>query len=213
MTKTNLANIQLLVLDVDGVLTDGTMILNADGTESKSFSLLDGHGIRLWQRAGMKPAFLSGRASESTMHRAKQLQVAECLQDCHHKLPVLKELLEKMGVSEENTAFVGDDLPDLPVLRRVGFAVTVPDEFMGDVNGDLNSRRGRILGMEAGVGGRQVIRAQVPEAEVLTYSTVLRSMTQGRGSYELKFDHYGEVPDHVAKTIMAEYQKSKSEDH
>ena len=96
-----------------------------------------------------------------------------------------------------------------PVME---IAVTVPDEFMGDVNGDLNSRRGRILGMEAGVGGRQVIRAQVPEAEVLTYSTVLRSMTQGRGSYELKFDHYGEVPDHVAKTIMAEYQKSKSED-
>jgi len=91
-------------------------------------------------------------------------------------------------------------------------AVTVPEEFMGDINGDLNSRRGRILGMDALGGGRQVIRAHVPEAEILRYSTELRSMTQGRGSYELKLSHYDEVPEHVAKEIIAAYEKSRVEE-
>ncbi len=91
-------------------------------------------------------------------------------------------------------------------------AVTVPEEYMGDINGDLNSRRGRISGMDALGGGRQVIRALVPEAEVLRYSTDLRSMTQGRGSYELKLDHYEEVPEHVAKEIVAAYEKSRTEE-
>ena len=89
-------------------------------------------------------------------------------------------------------------------------AITVPSEFMGDINGDLNSRRGRLLGMDAVGGGRQVIRALVPEAEILRYSTELRSMTQGRGSYELKFSHYDEVPDLVAKEIVAAYEKTRS---
>lgn len=88
--------------------------------------------------------------------------------------------------------------------------ITVPDEYMGDVNGDLNSRRGRILGMEGAGPGRQRIRAMVPEAEVLTYSTTLRSMTGGRGSYTLKFDHYDEVPDHIAQPIIAEYEKKRA---
>jgi len=89
-------------------------------------------------------------------------------------------------------------------------SVTVPAEFMGDISGDLNSRRGRLLGMDAIGGGRQVIRALVPEAEILRYSTDLRSMTQGRGSYELKFSHYEEVPEHIAKEIIAAYEKTRS---
>ncbi len=92
----------------------------------------------------------------------------------------------------------------------VEIAVTVPEEFMGDINGDLNSRRGRILGMEPVGGGRQCIRAIVPEGEVLRYSTDLRSMTGGRGSYSLKFSHYDEVPEHVAQGIIAEYEKQKA---
>ncbi|NLF59385.1 MAG: elongation factor G, partial [Candidatus Hydrogenedens sp.] len=83
-------------------------------------------------------------------------------------------------------------------------------EFMGDISGDLNSRRGRLLGMDAVGGGRQVIRALVPEAEILRYSTDLRSMTQGRGSYELKLSHYDEVPEHVAKEIITAYEKTRS---
>lgn len=87
--------------------------------------------------------------------------------------------------------------------------ITVPDEYMGDVNGDLNSRRGRILGMEPAGLGRQCIRAQVPEVDVLRYSTDLRSMTQGRGSHAIKFSHYDEVPDHIAQNLISAYAKAR----
>ena len=88
--------------------------------------------------------------------------------------------------------------------------VTVPDDFMGDINGDLNSRRGRIIGMEPVGAGRQVVKALIPEGEVLRYSTDLRSMTGGRGSYALTFDHYDEVPEHVAQQIIADYEKARA---
>ncbi len=121
------------------------------------------------------------------------------------------EMAFKMAASKAIQKGVRDAKPCLlePIME---IAVTVPEEYMGDINGDLNSRRGRISGMDALGGGRQVIRALVPEAEVLRYSTDLRSMTQGRGSYELKLDHYEEVPDHVAKEIIAAYEKSRTED-
>ena len=90
--------------------------------------------------------------------------------------------------------------------------VVVPEEFMGDVNGDLNSRRGRIMGMEPAGPGRQKIRAQVPEAEVLRYSTDLRSMTGGRGSYSQTFGHYEEMPEHAAQQVIAAYEKEKAAD-
>jgi 3-deoxy-D-manno-octulosonate 8-phosphate phosphatase (KDO 8-P phosphatase) len=125
MAMAKLADIQLLVLDVDGVLTDGTLIINGDGSESKLFSALDGHGLLMWQRAGLKAAFLSGRVSQPTRYRAEQLQIAYCLQDCHDKLTALKKLLEQAGLSAHQVAYVGDDLPDLPLIRYVGFGVAV----------------------------------------------------------------------------------------
>ena len=121
----NLADIEMLVMDVDGVLTDGTLIINADGTESKSFNSMDGHGIRMWQRADLKVALISGRASEPTQRRAEQLQIEYVFQDCHHKLPVFKELLEKVGLSPEKVAYIGDDLTDLPTIRYAGFGIAV----------------------------------------------------------------------------------------
>ena len=120
-----LANIQLLVVDVDGVLTDGSLIINPDGSESKSFSTLDGHGLRLWRRAGLKVAFLSGRVSEPTQYRAQQLGIDYCLQDCHDKLSSLEQLLKQTGLSAEQVAYIGDDLPDLPPIRCAGFGVAV----------------------------------------------------------------------------------------
>ena len=123
--KLNLAAIKLLVLDVDGVLTDGRMVVNADGSQSKFFNALDGHGIRLWRRAGLKVAFISGRQSEATRHWAEQLEVEYVFQNCHDKLPVLKKLLEELGLSPQAVACVGDDLPDLPMIRYAGFGVAV----------------------------------------------------------------------------------------
>ena len=124
-SKANPADIQVLVVDVDGVLTDGTITINANGSESKSFNSLDGHGIRMWKRAGLKIAFLSGRLSEPTRHRAEQLDIDHCVQDCHDKLPALEKLLEIMGFSAQQAAFIGDDLMDLPAIRKVGFGATV----------------------------------------------------------------------------------------
>ncbi|MHC4557591.1 MAG: KdsC family phosphatase [Planctomycetota bacterium] len=121
----NLADIEMLVLDVDGVLTDGTLIINADGSESKFFNSLDGHGIRMWQRAGLKVALISGRASEPTKHRAEQLQIEYVFQDCHNKFPVFEKLLQQLGLSPDKVAYIGDDLTDLPIIIYSGFGVTV----------------------------------------------------------------------------------------
>jgi len=121
----NLKAIDLLVLDVDGVLTDGGLIIHSDGSESKRFHTLDGHGIRMWQRAGGKVALLSGRASAPVDHRAKDLEIAYVLQDCHLKLPALEQLLRDTGRKPENVAYVGDDLTDLPPIRYAAFGVAV----------------------------------------------------------------------------------------
>jgi 3-deoxy-D-manno-octulosonate 8-phosphate phosphatase (KDO 8-P phosphatase) len=118
----NLNDIQMLVLDVDGVLTDGTLLINADGSESKAFNSQDGHGIRMWQRAGLQVALLSGRSSEPTRRRAEQLEINYVFEDCHNKLDIMKLLLEQAGLQPKAVAYIGDDLTDLPVMRYVGFS-------------------------------------------------------------------------------------------
>lgn len=123
--KADLEAMEMLVLDVDGVLTDGRVMTHNDGSESKCFHVLDGHGIRMWQRAGLKVAWLSGRCSVATSCRAEELQVPYVLQDCHEKLPALRKLLEEVGVAAQNVVYVGDDVMDLPVIRYVGFGVAV----------------------------------------------------------------------------------------
>lgn len=125
MKDIDLAKITLLALDVDGVLTDGTLAINGDGSETKFFNSLDGHGIKMWQRAGLKVALISGRASPPTERRAEQLKIEYVFQDCHDKLPVIEQLADQLGISRENMVFVGDDLTDMPVMRYVGFSVAV----------------------------------------------------------------------------------------
>ena len=121
----NLDKIKLLIMDVDGVLTDGSIIVNADGCEIKVFNVHDGHGIRLWQRAGFKTAIISGRTSEPTKVRAEQLEIEHVFENCHFKLPTCEKLLDDLGLLPENAAYMGDDLPDLPVMRYVGLGVAV----------------------------------------------------------------------------------------
>ena len=134
----------MLVMDVDGVLTDGTVIINEDGSEGKSFNLLDGLGIRMWRRAGLKVTFLSGRFSQATKYRAEELEVDYCVQDCFEKLPALKKLLEQAGLPASKTAYIGDDLLDLPVIKYVGFGAAVAnavDEVKEEAN-YITKRRG-----------------------------------------------------------------------
>jgi 3-deoxy-D-manno-octulosonate 8-phosphate phosphatase (KDO 8-P phosphatase) len=123
----NPKDIELIVFDVDGVLTRGTIIVNEDGSESKHFCVKDGHGIKLWQRSGGKAAFLSGRFSKPTQLRAEMVGVDRCLQGCKVKLPELKKLLKELNVPAEKTAFLGDDLLDLPAVKYVGLGAAVND--------------------------------------------------------------------------------------
>jgi len=123
--KVEPAQIKMLVMDVDGVFTDGTVIINADGTESRRFSYLDGHGIKLWHRAGLSCAIISGKESRATTTRAHQLNIEHVFQGCKEKLPAFKSLLAETGLSAGQIAYVGDDLLDLPLVRRAGFSVAV----------------------------------------------------------------------------------------
>ncbi|MEX2571433.1 MAG: HAD-IIIA family hydrolase [Gemmatimonadota bacterium] len=123
-------NIRLVMLDVDGVLTDGGIYLGAtesgEGIELKRFEIMDGLGIRLMRASGIEVAIITGRVSGAVSLRAAELEIDECHQDpSAAKLPIATRLLEKFGLEWEQAAFVGDDLPDLPVLRRAGLRVAV----------------------------------------------------------------------------------------
>ena len=117
--RRRLRRIQLLVLDVDGVLTDGGLWFDAEGRLSKRFDVRDGLGIRLLQQAGLEIALLSGGQGGATEVRARQLGIAHCLVGIKDKPQALAELQQQVGVSSEQTAFVGDDLNDLAVRPAV----------------------------------------------------------------------------------------------
>jgi 3-deoxy-D-manno-octulosonate 8-phosphate phosphatase (KDO 8-P phosphatase) len=125
INKTDLKQIKLLAMDVDGVLTNGTITIGADGTETKTFCLLDGHGIKMWKRAGLKTALISGRESAATKQRAKEMEIDFVYQPCERKLQGFEKLLADSGLEPNNIAFVGDDVLDIPIIRRVGFGVAV----------------------------------------------------------------------------------------
>ena len=125
MNEPDYANIKLLILDVDGVLTDGGIIVHSDGTESKRFHVADGHRIKMWQRAGLETAIISGRETACTTLRAEHLGIVHVLQGCLQKLPAFEELLRTVGRTPDEVAYVGDDLMDIPLVKRVGLGVAV----------------------------------------------------------------------------------------
>jgi 3-deoxy-D-manno-octulosonate 8-phosphate phosphatase (KDO 8-P phosphatase) len=120
------ASVSILFLDVDGVLTDGRVTLDGKGGETKDFDVTDGLGLRLLQDSGVTVALITGRVSEVVAQRAKELRIAELHQGVRDKVPVFRKILLEKGLAPKNAAYVGDDLLDLPVLTRVGLAVTVP---------------------------------------------------------------------------------------
>lgn len=119
--------LKLLILDVDGVLTDGRLFFDAEGNEYKSFHARDGHGIKLLRQTGVEVAVISGRKSSSVALRMKNLGIEHVYQGHEHKIAAFNELLEKTGVTPEQAAHVGDDLLDLPIMIRVGLAIAVND--------------------------------------------------------------------------------------
>ncbi|MCB2191622.1 MAG: phenylphosphate carboxylase subunit delta [Deltaproteobacteria bacterium] len=123
------ARIKLLVLDIDGVLTDGRVIYDQDGRELKFFDIKDGHGLKLLQRAGFMIVWLSGRASRPNRVRAEELGIDELVEGFKIKLPEFERLLSERGLKPEQAAFMGDDLIDLPPMRACGLALAPADAW------------------------------------------------------------------------------------
>jgi 3-deoxy-D-manno-octulosonate 8-phosphate phosphatase (KDO 8-P phosphatase) len=119
--------VRFLILDVDGVLTDGGIILDNEGNEFKTFHVRDGHGIKMLIRAGIHVAIITGRHSKVVERRAHELGVTELFQKCYNKRVAYKQIAEKYSLSDNEIAYVGDDIVDIPILKKAGFSVVVAD--------------------------------------------------------------------------------------
>jgi 3-deoxy-D-manno-octulosonate 8-phosphate phosphatase (KDO 8-P phosphatase) len=146
----NASKIKLVLFDVDGVLTDGKVLLHADGTESKQFDIKDGTGIIWAQRAGLTVGFLSARTSAATGQRAAQLGITLLHQGVANKLESYEQIVDSLLLDDEQVAYMGDDVLDLPVLGRVGLA-TAPADAVEEV-------RSRVHWVSAAKGGHGAAR-------------------------------------------------------
>jgi 3-deoxy-D-manno-octulosonate 8-phosphate phosphatase (KDO 8-P phosphatase) len=120
-------NIELLLLDVDGVLTDGRVTYTETGDEIKRFHVRDGSGLKIWHSLGLKTAIISGRTSATVERRAKELGIGPVLQGQSDKLVALQSLFTRLNLTPNRVCAIGDDLPDLPILVRCGLSVAVAD--------------------------------------------------------------------------------------
>ncbi|MCZ6549271.1 MAG: HAD-IIIA family hydrolase [Deltaproteobacteria bacterium] len=123
--------IKLLLLDVDGVLSDGRIVVDNEGEEIKYFDARDGHGIRLLARAGIEVGLLTGRYSRVVSHRARDLGIRMVYQKVFNKVDVYQKIKRRKRLTDQEVAYVGDDIVDLPVLRRVGLSIAVRDAWEG----------------------------------------------------------------------------------
>lgn len=143
-------NVRLMVFDVDGVLTDGTLFVAAEGEEFKAFNILDGHGLRMLRDNGVHLAIISGRQSRAVARRAQELDIEHVHQGVAEKLAVFEALCARSAIKPDQCGFVGDDYPDLPVLLRCGFAASVP--------GAPEAVRSRVHYVTRAAGGRGAVR-------------------------------------------------------
>lgn len=144
------AQVKLMIFDVDGVLTDGSMQYGPDGEMMKTFQVHDGLGIKLLQESGVQTAIISARNSPIVTRRARDLGIEHVLQGSHDKRLPLAQLLRDTGLTAEQCGFIGDDVIDLPILLRVGFSVSVP-------NGRADVRA-RVHHVTQAAGGRGAVR-------------------------------------------------------
>ncbi len=127
MVINRLERIKLLILDIDGVLTDGGIVYNDNGVETKAFNVKDGLGIRLLMEAGVDLCIITGRRSGALHHRCKNLGIDLIFDGIDNKAAVFDLVLDRTGATAEETAFIGDDLPDIALMKRVGLAIAVAD--------------------------------------------------------------------------------------
>jgi 3-deoxy-D-manno-octulosonate 8-phosphate phosphatase (KDO 8-P phosphatase) len=142
--------IKMLIFDVDGVLTDGTIVVHGDGSESKAFNIKDGAAIVWAQRAGLSIALLSARSADATSARAAQLGISTIVQGSANKIAGFEQILSGAGLSDGEVGYMGDDLQDLPVLRRAGFSAA-PADASPEV-------RATVQWVSASGGGRGAVR-------------------------------------------------------
>lgn len=128
------AQVRLFAMDVDGVLTDGTVIISSDGSEAKAFSILDGHGLKQLEKAGIAVAWISGRASGATSVRAAELKIPHVIQGRTDKLTMLGELAAKLQLSARQCAYMGDDIIDAPAIAWAGIGVAPPGAMPSALN-------------------------------------------------------------------------------
>jgi 3-deoxy-D-manno-octulosonate 8-phosphate phosphatase (KDO 8-P phosphatase) len=121
------ARVKLLILDVDGVLTDGRIIMDHKGREIKAFNVRDGHGLRLLMEAGIEVALLTGRSSPVVQKRADDLGITWVRQGVHDKVDAYQEIAREVGITDDEACFVGDDVIDIPLLKRVAIPIVVGD--------------------------------------------------------------------------------------
>lgn len=144
------SRVQLMIFDVDGILTDGSLHYGAEGELIKTFNVLDGHGIKLLQQSGVATAIISARKSQLVARRAGDLGIQYLFQGVHDKRAAFEQLLAETGISAEQCGFIGDDVIDLPILLRVGFAASVPDGHV--------EVRSRVHYVTKAGGGRGAVR-------------------------------------------------------
>jgi len=143
--------IKLLIMDVDGVLTDGSIILDNKGNEFKAFHVRDGHGIKLLIRAGVNAAIITGRQSEVVERRAKELGITEVHQNSRNKIEAYDRIKKKFSLGDDEIAYVGDDVVDLPLMRRAGLSFAVadsPDEVKSYATAVTKNKGGKCAARE-----------------------------------------------------------------
>ena len=164
------ARIRLLALDVDGVLTDGRLYYGPQGEALKVFDVRDGHGIKMLLHQGVEVAILSARSSEIVETRARELGIRRVLQGRGNKAAAWRELLAETGIAAEHAGFIGDDLPDLPVLVQAGLAATVADARI-----EVKNAAHWIAPQAGGRGAVRALAEFILQAKGIAYA----EMTQG----------------------------------
>lgn len=143
----DLARIRLVILDVDGVLTDGRLYFGADGEALKAFHVRDGHGLKLLRAAGIQLAVISGRTSKAVTARCRELGIEHLEQGCEDKRTALHRILEKLNIKTSETLCIVDDTTDLPLMLSVGYAVAV-----ADAHPEVRAAAARITQLPGGLG-------------------------------------------------------------
>ena len=166
-------NIKLLILDVDGVLTDGSIILDNEGNEYKSFHVRDGHGIKMLIKAGIQVAIITGRHSRVVERRAQELGITEVFQKCFDKRVAYRKLVRQYSLTDREIAYIGDDIVDVPIMSLAGLPVAVADA------GEETRKAALIVTKNR--GGRGAVR------EIADY------ILKAKGAWENMFDEYFKV--------------------